>query len=128
MPEYQPGACNIGHAERRRRYLTGVIGFAATALLVAAVATLQTPPVWLLATVAPLFVGFLGVLQARAGFCVGFAMAGVYDVSDDGGNRHTAPEAGQRADRKRAIVLPVQALALATAAALALYLVARAVS
>jgi len=126
--EYQPGACNIGHAERRKRYLGGVLGFGATALLVAAVATLQAPPVWLLAAVGPLFVGFLGVLQARAGFCVGFAMAGVYDVSDDGGQRRPAPEDGQRADRKRAIVLPVKALALATAGALVLFFVGRSVS
>lgn len=128
MTQYQPGACNIGRAERRKRYLSGVLGFAATALLVAAVATLQVSPTWLLASVAPLFVGFLGVLQARAGFCVGFAMAGVYDVSDDGGERRPAPEDGQRADRKRAIVLPAKALALATAGALALFLVARSVS
>ncbi|MGB9964384.1 hypothetical protein [Halobacterium hubeiense] len=128
MPAYQPGACNIGPAERRKRYLTGVAGFAATALLVAAVATLHADRAWLLAAVAPLFVGFLGVLQARKRFCVGFAMAGVYDVSADGGDRESAPAAGQRADRKRAIVLSVQALAAATATALALYVAAGALA
>ncbi|GAA0264775.1 hypothetical protein [Halobacterium noricense] len=121
MPEYQPGSCNIGHAERRKRYLSGVTGFAVAALLVVAVATLHADPAWLLAAVAPLFVGFLGVLQARAKFCVGYAMAGVYDVTVTGGNREAAPEAGQRADRKRAIVLSLKALAAATVVALALY-------
>ena len=128
MPEYQPGACNIGHAERRKRYLTGVAGFAVAALLVVAVATVHADPAWLLAAVAPLFVGFLGVLQARARFCVGFAMAGVYDVSVTGGNREPASEGGQRADRKRAIVLSVKALAAATVVALALYVGAGALS
>ncbi|CQH62091.1 uncharacterized protein HHUB_3637 [Halobacterium hubeiense] len=128
MTEYQPGACNIGHAERRRRYLTGVAGFAAAALLVAAVATVHADRAWLLAAVAPLFVGFLGVLQARARFCVGFAMAGVFDVSASGDRRQPAPEAGQRADRKRAIVLSVKALAAATVGALALYLAAGALA
>ncbi|WP_353634826.1 hypothetical protein ABSL23_04190 [Halobacterium sp. NMX12-1] len=128
MTEYQPGACNIGHAERRRRYLTGVAGFAAAALLVAAVATVHADRAWLLAAVAPLFVGFLGVLQARARFCVGFAMAGVFDVSASGERRQPAPEAGQRADRKRAIVLSVKALAAATVGALALYLAAGALA
>jgi MFS family permease len=128
VTEYQPGACNIGHAERRRRYLTGVAGFAAAALLVAAVATVHADRAWLLAAVAPLFVGFLGVLQARARFCVGFAMAGVFDVSASGERRQPAPEAGQRADRKRAIVLSVKALAAATVGALALYLAAGALA
>jgi len=128
VTEYQPGACNIGHAERRRRYLTGVAGFAAAALLVAAVATVHADRAWLLAAVAPLFVGFLGVLQARARFCVGFAMAGVFDVSASGDRRQPAPEAGQRADRKRAIVLSVKALAAATVGALALYLAAGALA
>lgn len=121
MPAYQPGACNIGHAERRKRYLTGVVGFAVAALLVVAVAALHADPAWLLAAVAPLFVGFLGVLQARANFCVGYAMAGVYDVTVSGERRQPAPEAGQRADRKRAIVLSVKALVAATVGALALY-------
>ncbi|MCG1004455.1 MULTISPECIES: hypothetical protein [Halobacterium] len=128
MTEYQPGACNIGHAERRKRYLSGVAGFGAAALLVVAVATLHADPAWLLAAVAPLFVGFLGVVQARAKFCVGFAMAGVYDVSGSGDSQRPAPEAGQRADRKRAIVLSVAALAAATASALALYVAAGALS
>lgn len=128
MAEYQPGACNIGHAERRKRYLSGVAGFAATALLVVGVATVDAPRTWLLAAVVPLFGGFLGVLQARAGFCAGFAMAGVYDVSETGGNRQSAPAAGQRADRRRAIALPLQALAAAVVGALALYLAAGAVA
>jgi len=105
-----------------------VAGFAAAALLVVAVATVRADPAWLLATVAPLFVGFLGVMQARARFCVGFALTGVFDVSDDGGRRRTAPEAGQRADRKRAIVLSVKALVAATVAALALYVAVGAVA
>jgi len=124
MAEYRPGACNIGHAERRKRYLSGVAGFAATALLVVGVATLDASRTWLLAAVAPLFGGFLGLLQARAGFCAGYAMAGVYDVSETGGNRQSAPADGQRADRRRAIVLPLQALAAAAVGAVALYLAA----
>ncbi|MFB6269275.1 MAG: hypothetical protein ABEH83_04980 [Halobacterium sp.] len=128
MAEYEPGACNIGRAEQRQRYLTGVASFGAAALLVAAVATVDAPRTWLLATVAPLFSGFLGVMQARAQFCAGFALAGVYDVSDSGGNRRTAPEDGQRADRRRAIVLPAKALAAATVVAVLIYAVGAAVS
>jgi hypothetical protein len=124
MAEYQPGACNIGHAERRKRYRSGVAGFAATALLVAGVAAFDASQTWLLAAVAPLFGGFLGVLQARAGFCAGFAMAGVYDVSETGGSRQSAPAHGQRADRRRAIVLPLQALLAAVVSAVALYVAA----
>jgi hypothetical protein len=128
MADYEAGACNIGHAEQRQRYLTGVASFAAAALLVVAVATVDAPRTWLLATVAPLFGGFLGILQARANFCAGFALAGVYDVSESGENRRSAPEDGQRADRRRAIVLPAKALAAACVGAVAIYAVGVAVA
>lgn len=118
---YEPGVCNIGRADRRRRYLSGVAGFAAAAVLVAVVAAVDASATWLLATVVPLFAGFLGVMQARAGFCAGFAMTGRYDVSETGDHRRTAPEDGQRADRRRAIVLSLQALGAATVVALLLY-------
>lgn len=122
MTEYQAGACNIGQAEQRKRYATGIAGFLAAALLVLAVFAFDLETHWLLAAVAPLFLGFLGVLQARERFCVGFAMAGVYDVSDTGGQRTEAPDDARRADQRRAVLLQVKALLAAIAVSGALYL------
>lgn len=102
MPEYQPGVCNIGGAERRKRYAVGAAGFVAAAVTIKAVETLALPSWALLAAALPTFAGFLGVYQARLGFCVGFAAQGVYDVSDDGGEkREVADDAARAADRRR---------------------------
>jgi hypothetical protein len=41
--EYQPGVCNIGPAQQRRRLLLGVISLLAAGLLVAAIVVLEWP-------------------------------------------------------------------------------------
>jgi len=102
MAEYRPGACNIGGGERRKRYAGGVVGFVAAAVTVKAVEALALPSWTVVAVAVPVFVGFLGVYQARLGFCVGFAAAGIYDVSDDGDDRRkVADDAARRADSQR---------------------------
>jgi hypothetical protein len=102
MAEYRPGACNIGGGERRKRYAGGAVGFVAAAVTVKAVEALALPSWTVVAVAVPVFVGFLGVYQARLGFCVGFAAAGIYDVSDDGDDRRkVADDAARRADSQR---------------------------
>jgi len=91
---YQPGQCNIGGGERRKRLaLGGLAGAAAVALAVAVVA-LDWPTAALFATVGPLFLAFLGYYQARRSFCAGFALQGTYAVDDDSG---TVTDADARA-------------------------------
>ncbi len=102
MPEYQPGVCNIGDAERWKRYAVGAAGFVAAAVTLIAVEALALPSWALVAVALPVFAGFLGVYQARLGFCVGFATRGVYDVSDDGDEQYEiADDAAREADRRR---------------------------
>lgn len=113
MVTYEPGECNIGPAERRKRRYAGYVGFLAAAVVVVAVPLLELDPIWLLASAAPFYGGFLGILQARASFCAGFGLAGVYDVSDDGTDRIEVPDAAaRRADRTRSLVMQLQAVAL----------------
>lgn len=101
--EYEPGGCNIGRAERRKRYLLGAAGFGVAALVAAAVGWLALPSWALLLTAVPLVVGFEGLYQGWLGFCAGFAQRGVYDVSDAGVERHEVEgEDARRADRRRA--------------------------
>lgn len=101
MTAYQPGICNIGRGERRKRYAVGTLGFAAAVGAVAAVAALALPDWTLLVAAVPLFAGFLGVYQARFGFCAGFAAAGVHDAGDEG-RVEVSDEGARRADRRRA--------------------------
>ncbi|GAA0649593.1 hypothetical protein [Salarchaeum japonicum] len=128
MTEYQPGACNIGGGEQRKRYAFGVAGFAVAAAAFVAVYALSLPAVWTLATLVPLLAGFEGVLQGAQRFCAGFATAGIYDVSADGNDRRdVTDDAARRADRRKAVRIHVQSLVGATATGAALYLLAVAV-
>lgn len=124
MATYEPGECNIGPAERSKRRYAGYVGFLAGAVVVVAVPLLELDPIWLLASAAPFYGGFLGLLQARADFCAGFGLAGIYDVSESGEERVDVPDAAaRRADRKRSLILQMQAVALGVVLAGAVYLV-----
>ena len=119
---YRPGACNIGRAERRKRYAVGVLGFLFAAAVVAVVVAVALPPAALLSTALPLFGGFLGYLQGRRRFCVAFARAGVYDTSEEGGERRevTDPDDHDR-DTTAARTLYRDAALAAAATAIVLY-------
>ncbi|MFC7098583.1 hypothetical protein [Halobaculum marinum] len=122
MTEYDPGVCNIGPAERRRRYALGAVSFAATLLLLFAVYVYDLPGWLTLVTFAPLFGAAEGYYQARYRFCAGFGLAGVYDVSDTGGDRKPVTDpAARRADRRRALRIHAAAAGTALAGALLVY-------
>jgi hypothetical protein len=119
--EYQPGVCNIGPAQQRRRLLLGVISLLAAGLLVAAIVVLEWPQ-WALAFVVfPLYGAAMGVLQYRERFCVGFAGIGVFDVGA-GTTDVTDPQA-LAADRTRAVRLNAIALGIGVAGTLLVALV-----
>jgi hypothetical protein len=117
MTEYQPGVCNIGRVERRRRRvvgaasLVGAVAFVAYALVVA-----RSPS--LLVVSFPLWFGAaLGFVQDRMGFCVGFGALARYDLSGSGGGTGTVGDAeAVRRDRKRALSVLAVSLAVALAA------------
>lgn len=123
VAEYRPGVCNIGRAERRKRYLIGFAGFAVTAGFVWVYRTLPGPRWLLLASIVPLFVGFIGLYQGFTQFCVGFSRRRIYDVSDTGTERRSIEDdAAHAADRRRARTLNLWAAASATVAEIGLFL------
>lgn len=124
MADYQPGVCNIGPAEQRKRSALGAIASLVTLFLVLGVLTSDVSRLVLLLSVVPLFLVAEGFLQAQAGFCAGFASAGIYDVSESGTDRQTVENATHRAaDRRRAWKLHRQSAALAVGGALVVFVV-----
>ncbi|GAB3705071.1 hypothetical protein [Halorubrum pallidum] len=119
---YQPGVCNIGPAQQRRRLLLGVASLVAAVALVGATLALSWPRWVLLASVFPFYGAALGVIQYRERFCIGFAGIGVFDVGD--GTTEVADGAALAADRKRAVRLNLKAVAVAVPAAAGVYAVA----
>ncbi|QUO47533.1 hypothetical protein [Halorubrum ruber] len=111
--EYQPGVCNIGPTQQRRRLLLGVGSLLVAAVYVAAVVALAWPRWALIASVVPLYGAAMGALQYRERFCIGFAGMGVFDVGD--GANEIQNEAALAADRKKAVRLNAKAMALGVA-------------
>jgi len=120
--EYQPGVCNIGPAQQRRRLLLGAVSLVLAAGLVAAVVALAWPRRALLLSVFPLYGAAMGFFQYRERFCVGFAGVGVFDVGD--GTHQVLDEAALAADRKRAVRLNAKSVAVGALGAVAIYGVA----
>lgn len=125
MSEYQPGECNIGEAEQRRRYALGLVASVATLVLITWVLT-NDGPMWLLALSSiPLFGAAEGFFQGRSEFCTAFAMLGVYDVSDEGDDRReVSTEADRNADRRRAWRIHAYSASVAVVGTVLLYVVA----
>jgi hypothetical protein len=117
--EYQPGVCNIGPTQRRRRLLLGVVSLLAAVAFVVAFVVVGWPRWTLLLVVFPLYGTAMGYLQHRERFCVGFAGAGVFDVGE--GTERIDDEEALAADRRRAVRLNVTSLAAGGLGALAIY-------
>ena len=119
--EYQPGVCNIGPTQQRRRLLLGVGSLVFAAVYVAAAVALAWPNWTLALSVFPLYGAAMGGLQYRERFCIGFAGMGVFDVGD--GTSEVRDEAAIVADRKKAVWLNAKAVALGGAGAVVVYAV-----
>ena len=119
---YQPGVCNIGPTQRRRRLLLGVVSLLAAAALVAAILAVGWPRWTLVLATFPLYGAAMGYFQHRERFCVGFAGMGVFDVGE--GTERVDDPAALAADRKRAVRLNLKSLAVGGLGAVAIYGVA----
>ncbi|MDY6771354.1 MAG: hypothetical protein SV186_05385 [Candidatus Nanohaloarchaea archaeon] len=102
--EYQPGSCNIGRAELRKRAYLGIAGFLFASAVLTGIIYLGLSVIALLPLFAGFSLGFEGYFQTRYRFCAGFAMQGIYDVSEEGGNRHEVPDSdAHRQDLRQAL-------------------------
>ena len=117
--EYQPGVCNIGPTQQRRRLLLGVGSLALAAVYVAAVISLAWPRWALVLSVFPLYGAAMGALQYRERFCIGFAGIGVFDVGE--GTNEIQNEAALAADRKKAVRLNAKAVGIGVVGAAIVY-------
>lgn len=102
----------------------GWFGVAASVLIAAFVLRLGLPPALMFTVVVPVYVAAIGLLQARAGFCVGYAAAGSYGFGDETGATGTVEDDESRAaDVQRARKLNGQASRLTILVSLALFAV-----
>jgi hypothetical protein len=87
MAKYQPGVCNIGKNEIRKRYELAAIVFVMAAIVSYLIFTFNLPKWTLFFSFILLTMGFEGFYQGYFRFCAGFAARGIYDFSGSGGSK-----------------------------------------
>ena len=107
MPDYTPGVCNIDTQGQRQRAIFG-ISFIVVGIAIAAMLVFVTISIWWMTGVFLFFwAGMIGILQARAKFCVSNAAKSQYEVK--GKMIAVEDPKAHQADQRRARMLHVQA-------------------
>lgn len=97
--DYVPGVCNIGPWEVRRRWVVGIMGLVATALLLAALVALGVPPIARALVILPAWGGCFSSLQGYRRFCGAYAARGMSNFGNDHSTaRSVDDEAAHQAD------------------------------
>ncbi len=104
--KYNPGKCNIGPKEIKKRYTFGIVGFIASAALFIILYRLNAGYLFYLFEIIPILIGFIGIYQGYFRFCVANAYRGIYDLSDVGGGKGVIrDDISHREDLKHARII-----------------------
>lgn len=115
---YAPGACNIGPDEIARRRRVALVGLVLTIVIaVALLAGGATGPVRLIVAL-PLTSAAIGWIQARRRFCMAYGLAGTSNLGAIGEMSRVSDQAALAADRRTALIIAAQGLAIGVAGAL----------
>jgi hypothetical protein len=113
MSNYQAGACNIGPSEIKRRRqgaLVGAVLFAITTILfVVTDASTSTR----LVTFIPALLFAVGMIQSKRRFCVAYGFMGVFSFEKLGDTKKVTVNQDLIADKKYAVKLLLQSVAIA---------------
>ena len=120
---YQPGVCNIGPAEIRRRRASGWLGLAIAVVYLGLAFALGWAAPWRLLVAVPVFLSAQGFLQAVFHFCVGFASRGLYNFGALGSEESVQDAEFRRKDLRKALLITVLAFAIAAVVAVGAFLV-----
>ncbi|WP_135664510.1 hypothetical protein [Halorhabdus rudnickae] len=113
MSGYQPGACNIGPDQRRRRAAIAAAAFGFAAVWIGATVLDLLPKPVLVGVFVPLAIGFEWGLQAHTAFCVQLALLNRYDFRGAGGATGEVEDRSyRRADDVQAAKLAIAGVSL----------------
>ena len=120
--QYVAGSCNIGKAEVRQRQVVALIGlFLSVSALVGFITTDAAPSIRM-GIFLPLAVFSIGFVQSRKRFCLAYGFMGTFNFGRLGKISRVADKVALAADRKTAITILIQSLALAAVLTLIVYL------
>lgn len=118
-PDYQPGVCNIGPAEIRRRRMAGHVGLVASLAVLAVLVVTDAPAVMRLLVILPAAVSASGYLQAHVRFCANYGWRGIFNTGEIGAAVRVADRQALAADRRMALRIGLGSLAIGLVAGLA---------
>lgn len=102
---YQPGVCNIGPAEIRRRRNTGIAGAVISAVLLVVFVVFHVPNPWRVVVLVPAGLSAAGFLQAAFHFCAAFGMTGLFNFGSLGTQETVHEKEYRRKDQQKALLI-----------------------
>ena len=120
--EYIAGSCNIGKGEIRRRQIVAFIGLILLISTTAGLIGSDSAKSARLGVFIPALIFAIGFIQSRRKFCLAYGLMGTFNFGPLGKLSKVATPEDRKADRKTAISILVQALALALTITLIIYL------
>ena len=120
--EYIPGSCNIGKGEIRRRQLVALVGLILLATTTISLITAESAKSARLAVFIPAMIFSIGFIQSKRKFCLAYGFMGTFNFGSLGKISRVDTVENRRADRKTALNILFQALALAVVITAVIYI------
>jgi hypothetical protein len=120
--DYIAGSCNIGKGEIRRRQIVAFIGLILLISTTAGLIGSDSAKSAILGVFIPALIFAIGFIQSRRKFCLAYGLMGTFNFGPLGKLSRVATPDDRKADRKTAVSILVQALALALTITLIIYL------
>jgi len=118
---YIAGSCNIGTREIMRRRIVALSGLLFAVITATAVLSADSPKSARWALFVPLLVAAIGWIQSRRKFCLAYGLAGTFNFGRMGDIKRVIDPISRNADRKTALTILLQSIALAFAVTLVFY-------
>ena len=111
--EYIPGSCNIGKGEIRRRQVVALAGAVISATSLVRLISTDAARSARLTLFFPLMVFAIGFIQSRKKFCLAYGFLGTFNFGSLGQISRVSDPIAKKADRKTALTILAQSIALA---------------
>jgi hypothetical protein len=118
---YIAGSCNIGTREIMRRRIVALSGLLFAVITASAVLSADSPKSARWALFVPLLVAAIGWIQSRRKFCLAYGLAGTFNFGRMGDIKRVNDPISRNADRKTALTILLQSIALAFVVTLGFY-------
>ena len=115
---YIAGSCNIGTREIMRRRIVALSGLLFAVITASAVLAEGANKSTRWAVFVPLLVASIGWIQSRRKFCLAYGLAGTFNFGRMGDIKRVIDPISRNADRKTALTILLQSIALAFAVTL----------